>query len=141
MSESLRARHSAKQPEKSVTVDYSDGSTKVPGPNVGKDNRDENGSMNNFYWTNYRDPHAIRRKLIIKAHPEVLKLCGPEPLTKYVASAVVLTQILVAYLFRNTYPLNPLFLLVAYSLGGTCNQNVFMCIHELSHSLAFKKPL
>ncbi|KAF6007232.1 hypothetical protein HII13_004543 [Brettanomyces bruxellensis] len=141
MSESLRVRHSAKQPVKSVTVDYSDGSTKVPGPNVGKDNRDENGSMNNFYWTNYRDPHAIRRKLIIKAHPEVLKLCGPEPLTKYVASAVVLTQILVAYLFRNTYPLDPLFLLVAYSLGGTCNQNVFMCIHELSHSLAFKKPL
>ncbi|VEU22921.1 DEKNAAC104116 [Brettanomyces naardenensis] len=100
-----------------------------------------NGHPTDFYWTQVKDPHTIRRKLIIKKYPKITKLCGPEPLTKYIATGVVLTQFTAAYLLRNTYPLSPLFLIIAYVLGGTCNQNIFMCIHELSHNLGFKKPL
>ena len=31
--------------------------------------------------------------------------------------------------------------LAAYAIGGTCSQNLFCAQHELSHFLAFKKPI
>ncbi|TAQ91507.1 hypothetical protein B7494_g222 [Chlorociboria aeruginascens] len=42
-----------------------------------------------FFWTYTEEPHRTRRQAIIKAHPKVTKLCGPEPLTKYVVLGVV----------------------------------------------------
>lgn len=111
-----------------------------------------------FFWTYTEEPHRTRRMAIIKAHPEVLalllhseallangsqvtKLCGPEPLTKYVVAFVVALQILCAYLLRNTPVLSWPFLLTAYFIGATANQNLFLAIHEISHNLAFRSPL
>ncbi|KAF2840663.1 sphingolipid delta4-desaturase [Patellaria atrata CBS 101060] len=95
----------------------------------------------NFFWTYTEEPHRTRRQAIIKAHPEVLKLCGPEPLTKYLVTAVMGLQITCAYLLRNTPVLSWPFLLTAYVIGATANQNLFLAIHEISHNLAFKSPL
>jgi len=86
------------------------------------------------------EPHRTRRQEIIKAHPEVSKLCGPEPLTKYVVLFVVLLQITTAYILRNTPVLSLKFLGTAYIIGATANQNLFLAIHELSHNLGFKSP-
>lgn len=72
---------------------------------------------------------------------QVLKLCGPEPLTKYVVLGVVLLQILCAYLLRNTSMLSWRFLVTAYVIGATANQNLFLAIHEISHNLAFRSAL
>ncbi|KAK3082377.1 hypothetical protein LTS18_004289 [Coniosporium uncinatum] len=94
-----------------------------------------------FFWTYTEEPHRTRRQAIIKAHPEVTKLCGPEPLTKYLVLAVVALQTLCAYLLRNTPILSWPFLLTAYIIGATANQNLFLAIHEISHNLAFKSPL
>ena len=91
-----------------------------------------------FFWTYTEEPHRSRRQAIIKAHPEVTKLCGPEPLTKYVVLFVVSLQILCAYLLRNTQFLSWQFFLTAYIIGATANQNLFLAIHEISHNLAFK---
>lgn len=63
---------------------------------------------------------------------------GHEPLTKWVVLGVVLAQILLAALLRNTRPLSPTFILSAYALGGTLNHNLFLAIHEITHNLAFK---
>jgi sphingolipid delta-4 desaturase len=93
---------------------------------------------NDFFWTYTEEPHRSRRQAIIKAHPSVLKLCGPEPLTKYVVLAVVFLQILCACLLRNTPFLSWQFFLTAYLIGATANQNLFLAIHEISHNLAFK---
>ena len=71
----------------------------------------------------------------------MLKLCGPEPLTKYLVIAVVLLQVLCAYLLRDTSPLSWSFILTAYVIGATSNQNLFLAIHEISHNLAFKSGL
>lgn len=30
------------------------------------------------------------------------------------------------------------FLVTAYVIGATCNQNLFLAIHEISHNLAFR---
>jgi sphingolipid delta-4 desaturase len=94
-----------------------------------------------FLWTYTEEPHRSRRMAIIKAHPEVTKLCGPEPLTKYVVALVVSVQILCAVLLRSTPVLSWPFLVTAYVVGATANQNLFLAIHEISHNLAFRSPL
>jgi len=93
-----------------------------------------------FFWTYTEEPHRTRRMAIIKAHPEVTKLCGPEPLTKYVVLGVVSLQIAMAYLLRNTPLFSWTFFLTAYIIGATANQNLFLAIHEISHNLAFRHP-
>jgi sphingolipid 4-desaturase/C4-monooxygenase len=93
-----------------------------------------------FFWTYTEEPHRTRRQAIIKAHPEVTKLCGPEPLTKYLVLSVVLLQILCACLLSSTPVLSWKFLLTAYIVGATANQNLFLSIHEISHNLAFRSP-
>ncbi|KZF25691.1 sphingolipid delta4-desaturase [Xylona heveae TC161] len=104
-------------------------------PSMGRDAHD-------FFWASTEEPHRTRRKAIIKAHPKkVTKLCGTEPLTKYVVFGVVSLQITCAYLLRNTSILSWPFLLTAYVIGATANQNLFLAIHEISHNLAFKSPL
>jgi sphingolipid delta-4 desaturase len=94
-----------------------------------------------FFWTYTEEPHRSRRQAIIKAHPEVTKLCGPEPLTKYVVALVVSVQIFAAWALRDTHPLHWSFLATAYVVGATANQNLFLAIHEISHNLAFRSGL
>ncbi|KAK4992404.1 sphingolipid delta-4 desaturase [Elasticomyces elasticus] len=91
-----------------------------------------------FFWTYTEEPHRTRRQAIIKAHPEVLKLCGPEPLTIPLVLAVLAVQFACAYLLRDTPFLSWRFFLAAYIIGATANQNLFLAIHEISHNLAFK---
>ncbi|KFY83218.1 hypothetical protein V498_08221 [Pseudogymnoascus sp. VKM F-4517 (FW-2822)] len=100
---------------------------------------DEN--YEHFFWTYTEEPHRTRRMAIIKAHPEVTKLCGPEPLTKYIVACVVALQITCAYLLRDTPFFSWKFFLTAYIIGATANQNCFLAIHEISHNLAFRSPL
>jgi sphingolipid 4-desaturase/C4-monooxygenase len=101
----------------------------------------ENAGHAQFFWTYTEEPHRSRRQAIIKAHPEVTKLCGPEPLTKYLVLAVVSLQVLCAYLLRETHPLSWPFFVAAYVVGATANQNLFLAIHEISHNLAFRSGL
>ncbi|CAH6722873.1 sphingolipid delta(4)-desaturase [[Candida] jaroonii] len=97
--------------------------------------------LNEFYWTNELEPHVLRRKAILAKHPEVKKLIGHEPLTKYLVLLVLATQLYCCYALRNTHPFSWRFILTAYAIGATANQNIFLAIHELSHNLLFRKPL
>ncbi|KXX77046.1 Dihydroceramide delta(4)-desaturase [Madurella mycetomatis] len=101
----------------------------------------DDAKYRDFFWTYTEEPHRTRRLAIIKAHPEVTKLCGPEPLTKYVVAGVVGLQILLAHLLRDTPFWSWKFWAVAYVFGATSNQNLFLAIHEISHNLAFRSPL
>lgn len=94
-----------------------------------------------WLWTYQEEPHRTRRHQIINAHPEVTKLCGPEPLTKYIVLLVVGIQLSAAYILRNAAILSWTFFLTAYIVGATANQNLFLAIHEISHNLAFRSPL
>jgi sphingolipid delta-4 desaturase len=98
-------------------------------------------NKNDFFWTYTEEPHRTRRMAIIKSHPEITKLCGPEPLTKYVVAGVVALQIACAYLLQDTPFWSLKFWAVAYVIGATANQNLFLAIHEISHNLAFRSPL
>jgi len=77
----------------------------------------------------------------MKAHPEVTKLMGYEPLTKYVVTSVVAIQLITVYLLTQVYhlrPFSPMFIIAAYVIGGTANHNLFLAVHEVTHNLAFK---
>jgi len=94
-----------------------------------------------FFWTYTEEPHRTRRLAIIKAHPEVTKLCGPEPITKYLVVLVVALQLFCAYSLRDVPILSWRFFLTSYLIGATANQNLFLAIHEISHNLAFRSGL
>ncbi|OQO05227.1 hypothetical protein B0A48_08994 [Cryoendolithus antarcticus] len=94
-----------------------------------------------FFWAYTEEPHRTRRQAIIKAHPEVLKLCGPEPLTIPVVLAVVALQVVCSWFVKDAAFFSWRFLTTAYIIGATANQNLFLAIHEISHNLAFKSPL
>ncbi|KAI5996446.1 fatty acid desaturase-domain-containing protein [Pisolithus orientalis] len=91
-----------------------------------------------FLWMMTEEPHRTRRTAIMKAHPEVTKLMGYEPLTKYVVFGVVSLQVSIAIYLRHTHPLSWTFLALAYIVGGTANHNLFLAIHEITHNLAFR---
>jgi sphingolipid 4-desaturase/C4-monooxygenase len=120
------------------------GEAKTKGANAANEQTtppDSQAAADRFFWTYTEEPHKTRRQQIIKAHPEVLKLCGPEPLTIPLVLAVVGLQILCAYVLRDSPVLSWPFFLTAYIIGATANQNLFLAIHEISHNLAFKSPL
>ncbi|OJJ44743.1 hypothetical protein ASPZODRAFT_71426, partial [Penicilliopsis zonata CBS 506.65] len=118
--------------QKSKSSTDAEPSTRIPPPNTSVEDH--------FFWTYTEEPHRSRRQAIIKAHPEVTKLCGPEPLTKWVVFGVVALQIFCAWALRNTSMLDWRFLLTGYLIGATANQNLFLAIHEISHNLAFRSP-
>lgn len=91
-----------------------------------------------FIWSSEREPHAARRRELLRKHPEIRELYGPCWKTKYVCTALVLVQLVCAYALRDA----PwwLIVVVAYGFGGVVNQALLLAIHELSHNLAFKRP-
>ncbi|WWC65107.1 uncharacterized protein I303_107721 [Kwoniella dejecticola CBS 10117] len=91
-----------------------------------------------FLWMTTEEPHRSRRMAILKAHPEVRKLMGPTLLTVPIVFLVLSIQLTSAYLLKSTYPFSWKFMLAAYAIGGTTNQNIFLAIHEITHNLAFK---
>ncbi|KAG8723157.1 hypothetical protein FRC09_004496 [Ceratobasidium sp. 395] len=94
-----------------------------------------------FLWLMTEEPHRSRRQAILKAHPEVTKLMGYEPLTKYVVFGVVALQIFTAYYLVRVLDASPFslpFILAAYAIGGTANHNLFLAVHEITHNLAFR---
>lgn len=91
-----------------------------------------------FQWMTTEEPHRSRRMAILKAHPEVRRLMGPTKWTLPVVFSVLALQLSLAYAFRTTHPFSWKFLLTAYAVGGTANQNTFLAIHEITHNLAFR---
>jgi sphingolipid delta-4 desaturase len=57
---------------------------------------------------------------------------GYEPLTKYVVFLVVAVQFATAFFLRDTHPLSWKFLLAAYAIGGTANQNLFLAVSAIT---------
>mmetsp|Transcript_45489 Transcript_45489/g.106878 ORF Transcript_45489/g.106878 Transcript_45489/m.106878 type:complete len:343 (+) Transcript_45489:31-1059(+) len=89
-----------------------------------------------FIYRDQAEPHATRKTEILKAHPEIKELMGPEPLTKYCVAGTVALQIFMAIWTQDWSW--PYYLAAVYVVGATANHSLFLAIHELSHMLGFK---
>jgi sphingolipid 4-desaturase/C4-monooxygenase len=91
-----------------------------------------------FTYVNGTEPHRIRTKQIMQAHPEVKKLIGQDSSTALWILACVSMQIGAAYLLRDQSWW--LIVAAAWIFGAFPTHTLFICIHEAAHNLIFKKP-
>jgi sphingolipid delta-4 desaturase len=83
----------------------------------------------------HQESHQIRRREILKAHPEVKLLFGKDKTTIWVVVACNLILFNSAYIFRDASWL--WFVLSAYVIGGTFSHTCFLVIHDLTHFTCF----
>jgi sphingolipid delta-4 desaturase len=96
--------------------------------------------LDHFFWDNQDEPHATRRKEMLKKYPQIRQLMRHEPLTKYIVVVEVFLQMYLAYYLKDSL-WTPQFWLTAYFVGGTLTSSLVLSIHEITHFLAFKSFL
>jgi len=92
-----------------------------------------------YHWSYTDEPHATRRKEILAKYPQIKELYGHDPNTKYVCTWWVVSQLFLAWLLRDVSW--GFIFVIAYFYGGFAAQALFLGMHEISHNLAFAKPL
>lgn len=92
-----------------------------------------------YHWSYTDEPHATRRKEILSKYPQVKELYGHDPNTKWLVLFWVCAQLAISY-FLNKSPLWTI-VIVAYCVGGFITHALVLAMHEISHNLAFDKPL
>ena len=90
-----------------------------------------------FTYVTGTEPHRLRTKAIITAHPEVRSLIGKNPMTAVIILACVVFQVAVAYLLRDSSWW--LIVALAWLVGAFPSHTLFVCIHEAAHNLIFRK--
>lgn len=91
-----------------------------------------------FTWSITDEPHALRRQAILKAHPEISTLFGPDIRTFPLALLVVVLQICMAFLCKDLHW--TWLVIVTYCVSATANHLLLMISHELTHNLCFHTP-
>jgi len=94
---------------------------------------------NDYTWVYTDEPHRERRTEMLKKYPQIKKLYGYDPISKFKTIFCFLLQIATCYLISRMelgwFPL----ILLAYAWGGTINHSLMLAVHELSHDLFFPK--
>lgn len=86
-------------------------------------------------WQYLEEPHSLRRKEILRKHPEIKKLMGYDPRIALIVSAEVVVQIVCCWLLQDATWST--ILILAYCMGGVLNHSLGSAIHEIGHNLAF----
>lgn len=84
------------------------------------------------------EPHAARRRAIIKAHPGITDLGGVDWRSKYICAALVAAQLKLMLVAPLLSPLA--YAALVYIVGATISQALFLAVHELAHSTFFQMP-
>jgi len=92
-----------------------------------------------FTWEATDEPHFSRRRAILAKYPQIRELFGVDHSTKYKVTLVVIAQILAAFLVKDLSW--TAVVLLGWSFGGFANQFLNLAVHEITHNLAFEKPL
>eukprot|EP00455_Lapot_gusevi_P022189 TRINITY_DN2310_c0_g3_i1.p1 TRINITY_DN2310_c0_g3~~TRINITY_DN2310_c0_g3_i1.p1 ORF type:complete len:360 (+),score=136.25 TRINITY_DN2310_c0_g3_i1:80-1081(+) len=92
-----------------------------------------------YTWVGTDEPHYSRREQILKAHPEIEKLYGPDIRLLPAILALVAIQLTLAVYVRDASWV--VYVLVAWVIGGTISHSLSLANHELSHNLCFEEVL
>ncbi|KAJ3416463.1 hypothetical protein HDV05_001621 [Chytridiales sp. JEL 0842] len=98
---------------------------------------DTSKKLDHFFWANEDEPHATRRREMLRKYPQIRNLMRHEPITKYIVTAEVALQFFLAWALKDRL-WTPEFWLTAYFVGGTITSALVLSIHEITHFLAFK---
>jgi sphingolipid 4-desaturase/C4-monooxygenase len=90
-----------------------------------------------FSFSDEKEPHVLRAKSILKAHPEVKKLMGRNPYTFLIILLAVTLQLTLAWLVHSQSWW--WVLATSWLLGAIVAHTLFVTIHEATHNLLFKK--
>ena len=91
-----------------------------------------------FVYVEGTEPHRMRTKEIITAHPEVKQLISKNPATFGWIALCVFFQIGVAFLLRDQSWW--VIAAAAWLVGAFPTHTLFVCIHEAAHNLIFRTP-
>lgn len=95
--------------------------------------------MEDFVWSEEKEPHFLRRKEIMKDFPEVKKLFGTDPYLIYKTLFVAALQLSIPLFIL---PENPwILVLLVIFVGSTLTHILVLAVHEITHDLAFKKKV
>jgi sphingolipid delta-4 desaturase len=85
------------------------------------------------------EPHRNRTKQILRRHPDIRTLIGPNPATFWWILGLVALQFAVARFVAD----QPVWLVVvlAYTVGAFASHGLFVMIHECAHRLVFRRRL
>ncbi len=86
------------------------------------------------------DPHRVRRRVILEAHPEVRGLFGHDRRTAGAIALIVTAQVLMASALAFSEASWLLVLVVAALVGAPANHACSMAIHECAHNLVARSP-
>jgi sphingolipid delta-4 desaturase len=92
-----------------------------------------------FAFDDSVEKHSARRNAILKAHPEVRELYGSYPIIFLDSFSRVLLMIFLSWTVSDLSW--PWLIFVSWIVAGTINHTLALALHELSHGLAFGKPL
>ena len=92
--------------------------------------------VTDFAHSDAPEPHRDRTKEILRKHPEMRTLIGPNPTTFWYALAVVSLQVTLAVAVSHA-PWWVVFA-VAYLVGAFANHALFVIVHECAHRLVFR---
>ena len=89
----------------------------------------------NYTKTPGREPHAHRRRGLIRAHPAIRDLFGTNPWTLVITIGLVASQLGLAFIVSD----QPwwVILLLAWGVGAFIDHAFFVIIHECAHNLVF----
>lgn len=92
-------------------------------------------SRSDFFWAYDDEPHASRRKEILKKYPQMKQLFGNDSNMVWKVLGIVVFQFFCFYQLRDA----PLWLLclMGYCVNGVLNHSLTLAIHEIAHNLAF----
>lgn len=90
-----------------------------------------------FRYSEQPEPHRGRTKAILRDHPEVRTLFGPNPWSFGIILGVVGLQFTLAWALSD----KPWWgvVAVAWCIGAFCNHAMYVMIHDAAHSLIFRR--
>ena len=92
-----------------------------------------------FTLVEYPEPHNLRTRQILAAHPEVRKLFGNLPSTSIFVYGIVALQLAIAIGMSHS----PWWMIVAVAwlVGAVADHALWVLIHECTHNLVFKAAM